>query len=371
MPVANDVDLCAAPDLTHLRRLTTDLGIWQHTIGRAPDEAMGYSIDDVARALIAVNHAARLFPSLDAPVDDDPRTLTELAEIYLRFLERYSRPDGRFRNFVAADGSPRDRIGSDDSQGRTIWALGETIACPLGADHAARAEALLTPAEPHTHDGAPLRTRAFGVLGLSAALSGRESAARRHRLVKLVRGLVEAFDGRDDPAWEWFEDDLRYSNGMLPLSLLRAAAVVESVDGDLARRAVGVGCQSLDFLLEQSRHDALPAPIGSEGWYPRGGPKALYSQQPVDAAATILAALEAWAVSRQPHYRDAARTWLGWYEGCNTLGLPVVADGGVVFDGLEADRVSNNCGAESVVTYILARLRWIEIHRDLERCSAL
>lgn len=355
------LDLCAAPNLRYLRRLTTDRGIWQHTRGDVPDTALGYSIDDVARALIVANHAARLFPSLNAPADDDQRTLRDLAEIYLRFLATYQLSNGRFHNFVSEQGTPADAMGSDDSFGRTTWALGETVASGITPEQQARAQELLRKSEPRLAVTSSPRTNAFLLLGLSAVATEPHESFPQPLVGKLVQDLLDRFRSHRGDNWAWFEDSLHYSNAKIPLALLRSVALLEAVGDPRAPEARGVALESLDFLLKETTHEGVPAPIGNRGWYQRGSVKPLYDQQPVDAAAMVLACLEAWRVARESRYRDAAESWLRWYEGNNVRHESLLGDDGYVHDGISEDGINMNRGAEVLVTYLLARLRWAAV----------
>jgi hypothetical protein len=321
---------------------------------------MGYSIDDVARALIVVNHAVRLFPSLDAPAATDTRTLGDLAVISLRFLETFQRPDGRFHNFVSAEGTPRDPVGSEDSFGRTLWALGDTMAFGITREQRTTAALLFQKASPHLLTSHFLRTNAFLIVGLTRALSVHQEPLWRTALIQLLKELIEHFRDSSGPGWKWFENNLRYSNGVLPFALFLGAEVVSDIDRGLSLEARSVAQQSLDFLLQEAQHEGVPAPIGNNGWYERGKTKALFDQQPVDAAAMVLACVEASRHLGEQRYRDQGEAWLRWYEGNNVLQQPLLEDDGSVHDGLSEGGVNQNRGAEAVVTYLLARLHWIE-----------
>ena len=354
-------DLCAAPDVTYLRRLTTDRGIWQHARGDVPDTERGYSIDDVARALIVVNHATRIFPLLNAPLENDSRTLADLAEVYLNFLATYQLSNGRFHNFVSGQGAPADPVGSDDSFGRTIWALGETIVSGITPEHRARAGELLRKSEARLTVTSSPRTNAFLLLGMSA-LAAASPQSPTHPLVgPLVQDLLDRFQAHHVGDWAWFEDALSYSNAKIPLALFRSVPVLEAADDPRAPEAAAVAQEALDFLLRETTHEGIPAPIGNKGWYTRGSTKPLYDQQPVDAAGMVLACLEAWRATLEDRYREAAESWLRWYEGGNVRHASLLEDDGSVHDGISEDGVNANRGAESLVTYLLARLRWAEV----------
>ncbi len=367
------LDHCRAPDLRHLRRLTNDVGIWQHTRRETPDESRGYALDDVARALIAVLETERLFPKGERRMEhgefQDRRTLDELATLYLAFIAYCHLPDGRFHNFVAADKAFHDQIGSEDAFGRTVWALGVVIHnSQLRTQHSelgARAVALFQGALPHVTASSPhLRSKAFTLLGLLAALGAPNSQlpTPNSQLVEaaahLVSDLLHAHEDAAAEGWPWFEETLRYSNGVLPYALLGAAGneKLKRQNAKLSEQARTVGLASLDFLLRTLPVDGVPAPVGNQ-WWPRGGERPLYDQQCVDTAATVVACAEAFRVTNDARYRDAAETWWRWFFGANTKGSSLYRpEDGAVYDGLTPHGVNENRGAESVLAFLLAHL---------------
>lgn len=354
------LDPCSPPDLRHLLGLTDASGVFQHTERGKPRIEFGYAIDDVARALIVVLETLRLFPASSQPA---PPELLRLARLYLRFIERCQQPDGRFHNFLSHQGEFQDDTGSPDSYGRTLWALGVTIAngwnlpdvAPLGT----RAARLFVQALPQVHALPYLRSKAFSILGLAAVLRSDDPFRVEGHLRHLVRDLVHAFGDAATDDWPWFEDTLRYSNGGIVFALLSAAehGTLRTLDDDLSEQARSVGTHALDFLLRELVVDDFPAPIGNRGWYRRGGERALYDQQCLDAAAMAAACARAWTLTKQPRYRDAARTWWSWFFGNNTQHRSLYrADDGGVYDGLTPEGVNEDQGAESVVTFLLAHL---------------
>ena len=353
-------DYCAAPDISYLRKITTEKGIWQHTKGSEPDLAMGYSIDDIARALIVVNRASSLFPELNSTTDDH-RSLADLADIYLGYIEKNQHDDGSFHNFDSSEGTPLDQMGSEDSYGRTIWALGDTLKNGITEEQRQRADRIFTKASEYLVAQEFVRANCFIILGIVSSFAYERVPERYEVLKTLMRKKINAFRKESTTDWRWFEPDMRYSNGVIPLAILRGAEALEKTDKDIASEARVIALEALDFLLRASEHEGVPAPIGNHGWYERGKEKALYDQQPVDAAAMVLACLEAFRVTKKEEYKESAEAWLKWYEGNNISGKTMLKENGAVFDGIQEDGINNNCGAESIVTYLLARLRWAEV----------
>lgn len=353
-------DLCLPPDLTYLRKITTEKGIWQHTKGDDPDLAMGYSIDDIARALIVVNHASQLFPNLPSP-EGDPRTLEDLAGVYLNYIEKNQHSDGSFHNFDSSEGTPIDQIGSEDSYGRTVWALGDTMKNGITDKQRETADKVFMKAGDYLIAQEHVRANCFIILGIISSLAYERIVGRYEVMRKLVKQTVDQFNKERADDWRWFEPEMRYSNGAIPIALLRGSVALEKTDPELSREAKIVALDSLGFMLEVMQHNGKPSLIGNQGWHGRGRQKAIFDQQPVDAAAMIMACLEAYKITKHEHFKDSAEKWLTWYEGNNVLGRTMLRGGGAVYDGIQEDRVNTNCGAESVVTYLLARLRWIEV----------
>jgi len=353
-------DYCAAPNISYLRKITTEKGIWQHTKGSEPDLAMGYSIDDIARALIVVNKANNLFPELNNSAEDN-RSLADLADIYLGYIEKNQQSDGSFHNFDSSEGTPLDQMGSEDSYGRTVWALGDTFKNGITEEQRMRADKIFTKASEYLVTQEFVRANCFIILGIVSAVAHERAPGRYEVLRTLMQKKITAFKKESTTDWHWFESDMRYSNGAIPLAILRGADALEKTDKDIAVEARAIALESLDFLLSVTQHEGVPAPIGNYGWYERGKEKVLYDQQPVDAAAMVLACLEAFRVTKKEEYKKSAEDWLRWYEGNNVKGKTMLNENGAVFDGIQEDRINNNCGAESIVTYLLARLRWAEL----------
>jgi hypothetical protein len=118
---------------------------------------------------------------------------------------------------------------------------------------------------------------------------------------------------------------------------------------------VAAGLTSLGWLMDLQRAGDHFAPIGSNGFFTRHGPRAAFDQQPVDACASVAACLAAGRVSGDPRWAAEARTAFEWFLGANHLQhlLFDPATGGCL-DGLHADRPNLNQGAESTVSFLQA-----------------
>jgi len=158
-----------------------------------------------------------------------------------------------------------------------------------------------------------------------------------------------------DPQGTWFEDEMPYDNARFPEAMLRAGMALDNA------AFVEAGLASLDFLERTTFEGGIFVPIGSDGWYRRGGSRARFAQQPLEAAAMIDAELAAFSADQRPERLDAANVAYAWYEGRNSLKIPLGIGGGC-YDGLESTGANRNMGAESTLArlsgaYMLAEHR--------------
>jgi hypothetical protein len=328
-----------APSLEHLTALSDDTGVAQHAHGDVANRFEGYCTDDVARAFMV---------ALEATAHDRDRDeAMRLSRIYLAFLVHAQRDDGRFGNFMSYERTWLDEFGSEDSNGRAVWALG------FGLLHAPREtwrqlcrERVLR-ALPGVAGLKHVRARAYAALGLTRAYvaMGRAEPAIAAALRAIADDLVARHDRTAAPDWRWFEDAMTYDNARLPEALLRIGTVLED------RAYVDLGLATLTFYESVVVEDGVFVPIGNAGWYPRGGRRARYAQQPLEAAALVDAALAAEAVTGEARFRRLAECGLEWYYGRNSRDAVMAAAGGC-YDGLEELGINRNMGAESTLAYL-------------------
>jgi len=334
----------------HLEALTGPLGIWQHAAGRVPDQSFGYCTDDVARAL-AVDLLQGRTLGWEAV-----RTSTWRSMGFLRAAFRAD--TAGFRNFRDADGTWLDEVASDDSQGRALLALGTAVRD--APDDVMRREAgsLLAAALPGARRLTALRAVASALLGCDAALHGGLGGDTAATFAHLAGRLRLAFAGADlDGEWPWPEPVLTYENALLPRAMIVAG--VRLADPSL----LDAGLRVLDWLTRvQASPEGWFSPIGNEGWWPRGGTRARFDQQPIEATAMILAAHAALEATGDGRHRRLAEIAYAWFLGSNDAGL-VVADvpTGGCHDGLAADEVNGNMGAESTLMWLTA----VELLREM------
>lgn len=337
------INLLNPPDLSHLKRLTNFQGLIQHSKLRSPDKKHGYSIDDNARALVVVYKYAMLYKD---------NSVLPLAHIYFDYIKRAQLTDGLFHNFAKYSGEFIDTRGSDDSFGRTIWALGY-IASNKDVDMklASKARRLLKNAAKNIEIMKPIKTKAFMLLGYYFLKD-------KNMVVKLADALVDRFNKCDDGKWRWFEEKLTYSNAILPYSLFLAYELTGE------KEYLKVAEISFEFLDKTCKVKNIPAPIGQNGWYKKGEKKALYDQQVVDVADMILAANAGGKLTGKKEYFSKANQWWEWFFGNNILNISLIeTTTGGCYDGITPKGTNLNQGAESIVCYLLAYLEMAQLHR--------
>ncbi len=337
----------AVPELKldHLYMLTDDVGLLQHARYTIPDRNFGYCTDDNARALILALQAYQLKPSSG---------LLKLVGIYLGFLQHAFAADlGRFRNFMSYERQWLEETGSEDSHARALWALGYAVALAPNAGVRAIAVDLFEQAISTVADFESPRAWAYTIVAIHVYLRryGGDSDARRVRETLALR-LFEMFENNAAPEWVWPEDAVTYANGKIPHALLLAGQWMQR--GDLT----DAGLRSLDWLLKiQTSETGTFSPVGNGGWFPRGGAKAPFDQQPIEAHAMMEACLEAYNVTRDERWVVSARRCFNWFLGRNDLGKPLYDyQTGGSRDGLQRDGVNENQGAESTLAWLLSLL---------------
>jgi hypothetical protein len=331
------------PRREHLELMTGPFGIWQHARGRRPDRSFGTSIDDVARSLTVDLLQSRVLGW---------ETVGTTARRSLALITNALNPStGQFRNFRSADGDWLDVQGSQDTQGRALLATG--LATRDAPNPALRHEALSLwrASLPVAADLTSPRAIASTILGSDAAISGGLFGETERVFAMMVSRLRGAFSGIDlDGDWPWPEETLTYENALLPHALIVAG--VRLGDGRLR----SIGLTVLDWLISvQTSRRATFTPIGNDGWWPHGGERSHFDQQPIEAAAIIFAAQAAYEATQDRGYIRSAESAYAWFLGDNDAGLALadVATGGCC-DGLSADHVNENQGAESTLMWLTA-----------------
>ncbi len=348
---------------SYFRSMCDDTGLFQHAVYCVPDRLHGYCVDDNARALLvacALNKPGET--GLSAPV---------VAQ-FAAFIQHAWNPDKRrFRNFMSFDRRWLEQQGSEDSHGRTLWALGECARNYAGGPLSAWACELFSRALDPVMEFTSPRAWAFALLGIEPYLSAVENDTMASECQRALAGrLMTSLSWYESADWTWFENGLSYDNARLPQALLVTGTTLKDAT------YISAGTRSLDWLVSvQTAPSGLFRPVGSESFGDTRCPPRPFDQQPIEAAATVSACLAAWRAVGKGYWRAEAARAFGWFLGDNDLGLPLVdIETGRCRDGLHPDRVNENCGGESVVSYLLslAEMRALaRVSDDLTRTPSL
>ncbi|TWT94478.1 glycosyltransferase family 4 protein [Stieleria varia] len=331
-------------NLEHLQHLSDSTGIIQHAIYSIPDHGHGYCTDDNARALILTVMLEEL--------GRDSADIHSLASRYAAFLNlAFDRDSGRFRNFMSFDRRWLESDGSDDSQGRSLWALGTCIGRSRRVGLASWARELFHRAMPACENTTSPRTWALGILGIQEYLrrfSGDRAASMMSE--RLTLQLVEMYERTATRDWPWFENIASYNNAKLSQALIVRGRWSDD------SKAAEIGLKSLRWLCEiQLSPEGRFRPIGSNGFSRENGVTAIFDQQAIEAHAMISASIEAYRATHDPTWCEQAHLAFDWFLGRNDLGKPLYdASTGGCYDGLMANQVNENQGAESTLAFLLS-----------------
>lgn len=340
------------PNLTYLEQMSDDTGLYQHAVGCVPDRSHGYCVDDNARALLMAcnlaRHAGRRLPDL-------------MVSRYAAFIQHSWNPDTQyFRNFMGFSRQWLEPKGSQDSHGRTLWALGEAA---RSDPHPARrqwARGLFRQALPTAATFPATRAQVFTLLGLEAwrevAPDDQEANAWRDRM---AAHLLALFKSNATPDWCWFEDGLSYDNPRL------CQALILTGQSSGSACMVDAGLRSLRWLAGmQTSPEGRFRPVGSESFGDKRQRPRIFDQQPLEAAAMVAACEAAFQVEDDPFWLEEAAKAFAWFEGSNDQNQPMVDEDGGCRDGLRPDGLNQNRGGESALSYLLALV-------DMRRMAAV
>lgn len=331
-------------DLRHLIVMSTNLGLIQHAYWGAPDLRFGYSIDDNARAAVALLKYDELFKT---------ETFKELGVNYVNYLFRARKPNGSYHNFADKRGKFIDEVGSLDSQGRMLWALGFIAGSPV-TDERIKQKAFESVGNYHFFQTPFLRSRAFAVLGYIYSGYDRKALFHAKKILKLYK--TNKTDG-----WHWFEDFITYSNAIIPLAMLKAGTKFKNEE------MIETARESFLWLNKICHEKGYPAPIGSFGWYRKNEKKAIFDQQVVDAADMVLFASSYYQYTHEKKYLEIALEWMNWFYGNNVQNKSMISQNGGIYDGITEEGVNENQGAESLVMYLLAYLAIAKIALEQDK----
>ena len=340
-------------NLEHFELMCDDTGLFQHAIHSVPDRLHGYCVDDNARALMV---AAALNAPGELPMSET------LSVRFAAFVQHaWNKDRKRFRNFMSFDRRWLEDIGSEDSHGRSLWALGE---CARRSDPKSSrrrwASALFLEALPASESFVSPRAWSFTLLGLDAYLKAADATPYISSLRDLLADrLVSSLEAVETPDWIWFEKSLAYENARMPQALLVTGIATSNPS------RIDAGLRSLRWLMTlQTTPAGCFRPVGSQGFGEEMCPPRPFDQQPLEATATISACRAAWRADPDPRWRADALRAFSWFLGRNDLSMSLVdVEAGSCSDGLHPDRANENRGAESVVSWLLALIEILEMYR--------
>jgi len=333
------------PSLAHLKKLTDDTGLLQHTRYTIPYRADGYCTDDNARAVIAVTRYYARHP--------EPQAL-DLLNTYLSFVLHSQNSDGSVKNLMNFDRTWQKNEPGNDALGRVLWALGMVLAKPPSPAYLPIIKEYFENSAVCVEKQSP-RGMAYSILGMSDYLKWFPEADDIKKQLEIAAdSLVAQYEKNNFPDWQWFDGALTYDNAILPYALFVAGFT-------LGNKYLEVAEKTCEFLLANTFNGNHFSFIGCQGWYKRGGTRATFDQQPIEAASTVMMLRAAYDATQNNKYLILQRKAFEWFLGENDLHIPLYdfkTKG--CSDGLMSDGVNPNQGAESTLSFLLSLLTIIE-----------
>ncbi|MHC4172956.1 MAG: glycosyltransferase family 4 protein [Planctomycetota bacterium] len=344
------------PSLDHLKKLTDDTGLYQHAKFTIPNREFGYCTDDNARAVIAMTKYYTQYPEPQA---------CRLLDTYLSFIMHSQNNDGSIKNFMNFDRTWWKSEPLNDAFGRVLWAFGTVMAHPPTPAYLSIVKDCFDRSVEHVAKQLP-RGMACSILGMSDYLKQFPGASDIKRQMEITAdGLVTQYEESSYPDWPWFEDALTYENAVLPHALFVAGLTLDN------KRYLEVAEKTAEFLLANTFNGELFSFVGCSGWYERGGTKAAFDQQPIEAASTVMMLKAAYDATQNDRYLTLQRKAFDWYLGQNDLRIPLYdfrTKG--CNDGLLRDGVNTNQGAESTLSFLLSLLAIVESYAIVDKIQA-
>jgi hypothetical protein len=349
-----------AVNLNHLNQMTTHTGIIQFAKNNQPDISTGYTLDDNARALVTT--------CMNFQLTNDKANIT-LIHKYLTFIHFCLQREGNFLNYVDKGLSFTDQnetTNLDDSNGRAIWALGYVLSLVdlLPSEIIVEAESIIEKSLSRFEKVHSTRAMAFAIKGLYYCQIGKSTAGNITLIKLFADRLVAMYQHESSDKWEWFESYLTYANSTLSEAMLCAWLITK----EPIYRSIAIS--SFDFLLSQTFNENGIEVISNRHWLHKGEVAEHFGEQPIDVAYTILALNQFYEVFHKKEYYTKMETAFDWFLGNNRLHQTIYnpCTGGC-YDGLEETHVNLNQGAESTVSYLMARLtmeKYISIDKPYE-----
>lgn len=345
------IDPSALPEfiLDHVERLTDGTGILRYAKYMIPDFKGGYSLQANARSLLMSGMAFRQKKS---------RAALKLIPVYLGFLHFMQNSDGTFKDWLPYNRQGEEEKGSEETFGMAVWALGFLLRYPPGSGYFRMAQEMFFRASPNFEKLYSLRGLAYTIIGLCHYLERfPKDEQMKQALTAMTEKIMQHYQKNWSGHWHWFEPQVLYASGTLPLALLHSAEIT----GD--RKVLQVGLLTMEFLERVNFRKGFLSLLGDERWYERDAEPSEYAQRPLDAMSMVLLSHQAYVVTQDPVYLHLMYTYFMWFLGDNDLGEPLYDfESGGCSDGLERGGISQNQGAESTLAYLIAHLTVLLTH---------
>jgi glycosyltransferase involved in cell wall biosynthesis len=356
----NAIDPLLLPPFTlaHIKRLTDDTGIIQHAKFGIPNLKEGYCLDDNARALLMV--------CMSYKQKKDPLAL-EYMPIYLSYIHYMQNKNGTFRNFLSFNRNFLDEVGSEDSFGRTIWALGYLLGNAPNDAYYQTGKLVFFDAAPNFEKIKSIRGIANTIIGICYYLKTNDSDdIMKLSLKKLADKLAANYNQNQSENWKWFESLLAYDNGILPLALLHASQVLED------DKVSEVAFATMNFLTRHTLKDGYLSIIGNKDWYVKDKERSMFAQQPLDALAMVLMYHQAFALTGDRDFLQKLFTSFMWFLGENDMRMSLYDfETKGCCDGFENYGVNRNQGAESSLAYLISHLTVLQAYEESFQSEAI
>jgi hypothetical protein len=325
------------PSFGHLQVMTGPRGLYEHSLYSRPRLEHGYSLDDNARALVAMSRAVAI--GMDVP--------TDIGQRCLRFVLRAGAKDS-WSDRQSSDGTWQMGA-TDDAIGRAMWGLGAAAGYWPDPEQRLRARRLLD--RSHVKSGF-WRPNAYAILGLTAL----HRIEPDNELLPRIRYHTNRLPPVrwKNPSWPWPEPVLTYDNARLPEVMMAAGVCL----GDEKMVEEGLALLSWLIELEASTDHFSFTPVSGRR---QGDPQGRFDQQPIEAWAMVDASCRAASVSEDASWFGWAELGLSWFMGNNDTGhcLYDSVSGGC-YDGLTPTGPNLNRGAESTIAAMASRLATIK-----------
>jgi hypothetical protein len=273
--------------------------------------------------------------------------------------------NGTFKNFLSFSRQYLDEVGSEDSFGRTIWALGYLLGNAPNDAYCQTGRMIFFYASPNFEHLKSIRSIANTMIGISYYRASNPSDdSMTERLRNLAMILIQHYEDNESPDWKWFESLLAYDNGILPLALLHSAKILN--DNKITKIALA----SMNFLTDHTLKDGYLSIIGNEKWYKKEGERSLFAQQPIDAMAMVLMYHQAYHVTKNKEYLNKLYISFLWFLGENDLRMSLYDfETKGCCDGFESYGVNRNQGAESSLAYLISHLTVLQAYEEFHKAD--